>query len=149
MVEQRRQRDELSRGFNSLAQEADQTFRLQSKLSHDRKEERFLRNIERTLSSREQRLAGLAEAETRKIFSANQRRRLIETEKTQNLELTKIRFGKVDGSADIKTSIASQRGAMLHKILVGKLGEPGENNDGELFSTPGIKIFPDFWGHFI
>lgn len=105
---------------------------------YDRQESRFNSNIRSVRVSRQEHLQQLALEELRKRFTASQRRRMLETEKMQNLELARIRLSKIDGSSEIKNSLENQRNAMIHKILVEKLKKEGNSED--LNTTPGIKL---------
>ena len=118
------------------AKEMDQEKRVNSKREHDFKDARFHRNFDRFKSGRQAHLDKLSESQQRKIFAANQRRRAKENEKAQQLELTKIKFSKVDGASEISRSVGSQRKYMMHTTLVNKLGQPGQADD-LLDITPG------------
>jgi len=120
-----------------MAQILDQSFRQKSKEMYDLQDSRFNNNINRVRSSRQQHLENLALNELRRRFTANQRRRLLDTKKTQDLELTKIKLSKIDGSMEIKSSLVNQRNALIHKILVEKLQTNGNTDD---FTSPGGNI---------
>ena len=97
-----------AQGANTRSQENDREKRILSKQSIDFKEERFLRNMEAFKRDRQKHIENLALEQKRKNFQANNRRRLLETEKTQKLEITRVQFSKIDGASEIKESIDSQ-----------------------------------------
>ena len=124
-----------SKSFNR-AKEIDQEKRINSKKEHDAKDARFHRNFDSFKAYRKAHLDKLSESQRKKIFAANQRRRAKDDEKSQQLELTRIKLTKVDGASEISRSIGSQRKYMMHTTLVNKLGQPGQETDN-LDVTPG------------
>ena len=140
MALQRQLKEQQARHFSSQASKNDQDFREQSKYYFDKKDEKFRTAIQNITKSRTEHLNKLSEDQQRKIFQANQRRRMKDSKKNQSLELARIKFQSIEGTSELKASIANQRGYMLHQIVVGKLGQPGQNTSIELNKTPGEKI---------